>query len=199
MAERKGSVQRQTRETSVSVVLEVDGSGRADIHTGVGLLDHLLEQLAHHGLLDLTVTAEGDLERDAHHMVEDVAIALGRALDQALGQRAGIVRMGHAIVPLDEALALVAVDLSGRGFAALAAEFSDPRLGQLPTQLITHFLATFATEGRFNLHVRLLAGQDDHHRAEAIFKALARALAMAAQVDPRRGSQVPSTKGTLET
>ncbi|MFQ5878599.1 MAG: imidazoleglycerol-phosphate dehydratase HisB [Dehalococcoidia bacterium] len=198
MAARSGSVQRRTRETNVSVALAVDGSGRADIRTGIGMLDHLLEQLAHHGLLDLTVTAEGDLERDPHHMVEDVAIALGHALDQALGQRLGIVRMGHAIVPLDEALALVAVDLSGRGFAAVAAEFTGPRLGQLPTQLIAHFLSTFAVAGRLNLHARLLAGHDDHHRAEAIFKALARSLAMAVQLDVRRRGQVPSTKGTLE-
>lgn len=197
MVGRSADFQRQTGETKVAVTLVVDGSGIADVHTGIGMLDHMLEQLAYHGLMDLTIAAEGDLGRDAHHTVEDVAIALGRALAEALGDRRGIVRMGHAVVPLDEALALVAVDLSGRGFAAVEADFGIPQIGQLPTQLIGHFLSTFAIEGRFNLHVRLLAGSDDHHRAEAIFKALARALAAAVLIDPRRAGQTPSTKGTL--
>lgn len=194
---RSAKIERQTRETSVSVELNVDGTGIADISTGIGMLDHMVEQLGHHGLFDLTVRAKGDLDRDAHHTVEDVAITLGKALNEALGERRGIVRMAHAIVPLDETLALVAIDLSNRPFAAIEAQFTTDMIGELPTQLIEHFLASFATEGRFNLHVRLLAGDNDHHRAEAIFKALARSLAAAVTIDPRREGQVPSTKGTL--
>lgn len=197
MTGRKARYERRTKETQVAVTLDLDGSGSAEVSTGVGMLDHLVEQIAHHGLMDLSVEATGDLDRDAHHTVEDIAIALGRALDQALGERKGIARMGHALVPLDEALAMVALDLSGRSYASIEAEFSGQMLGQLPTQLIFHFLSTFAVEGRLSLHVRLLAGQDDHHRAEAIFKALARSLSDAVQLDPRRKGSVPSTKGAL--
>ena len=194
--ERKGSVRRETKETQVTVEMNLDGSGQVDIATGIGMLDHLLEQLPRHSLFDITIQASGDIERDPHHLIEDVGIGLGRALAEALGERRGIVRMAHAVVPLDEALALVAVDLSGRGHAAVDLPFTSDRIGELPTEMIAHHLAAFAVEGRFNLHVRVLAGTNDHHKAEAAFKALARALGDATRIDPRI-SDIPSTKGTL--
>lgn len=194
--ERKGSVRRETKETQVTVEMNLDGSGQVDIATGIGMLDHLLEQLPRHSLFDITIQASGDIERDPHHLIEDVGIGLGRALAEALGERRGIVRMAHAVVPLDEALALVAVDLSGRGHAAVDVPFTSERIGELPTEMIAHHLAAFAVEGRFNLHVRVLAGTNDHHKAEAAFKALARALGDATRIDPRI-SDIPSTKGTL--
>jgi len=194
--ERKGSVRRETKETQVTVEMNLDGSGQVDIATGIGMLDHLLEQLPRHSLFDITIQASGDIERGPHHLIEDVGIGLGRALSEALGERRGIVRMAHAVVPLDEALALVAVDLSGRGLAAVDLPFTSDRIGELPTEMIAHHLAAFAVEGRFNLHVRVLAGTNDHHKAEAAFKALARALGDATRIDPRI-SDIPSTKGTL--
>ncbi|MBI2886720.1 MAG: imidazoleglycerol-phosphate dehydratase HisB [Chloroflexi bacterium] len=196
-APRRASVSRQTKETTVSADLVVDGTGLATVATGIGMLDHLVDQLARHGLFDITLQASGDLHVDPHHTAEDTAIVLGQAFDRALGDRAGIVRMGHAIVPLDETLALVALDLSGRGFAVVEAVFSAPTIGELPTDLVSHFLETFAREARCTLHVRVLQGASDHHKAEAVFKALARALDAATQVDPRRLGQVPSTKGSL--
>jgi len=182
----------------VAVDMNLDGSGRADIATGIGMLDHLLEQLPRHSLFDITIQASGDIERDPHHLIEDIGIGLGRALSEALGERRGIVRMGHAIVPLDEALALVAVDLSGRGHAALELPFASERVGQLPTEMLAHLLSAFAIEGRLNLHVRVPAGTNDHHKAEAVFKALARALGDATRIDPRIAGEVPSTKEVLE-
>ncbi|MBI4320737.1 MAG: imidazoleglycerol-phosphate dehydratase HisB [Chloroflexi bacterium] len=199
MADRSARVARETKETKISVELGVDGSGRGEIRTGIGFLDHLLQQIAKHGMFDLKVEATGDLHIDAHHTVEDVAISLGRAFDQALGQREGIVRMAHAMVPLDESLALVAVDISGRGYAVVEAEFAGASVGDLPTSLLRHFLESFAVEARANLHVRVLSGLDDHHKAEAVFKALARALDEATKIDPRRMGQVPSTKGVIGT
>ena len=195
---RVATIDRQTKETKIELTLDLDGKGEHEIETGIPFLDHMLSHLALHGLLDLTVRAQGDLEVDEHHTVEDVAICLGKALDQALGERRGIVRMAHAMVPLDEALALVAVDLGGRGYAALDMVFSTDRIGQLPTEMIGHLLSAFAIEGRFNLHVQVPVGTNDHHKAEAAFKALARALADAVRVDPRITGDVPSTKGTLE-
>jgi len=194
---RTATISRKTGETDIQITLNLDGSGQADIATGVGFLDHMLHGLARHARFDLKVQATGDLHIDEHHTVEDVGIVLGRALAEALGDRKSIVRMGHAIVPMDEALALVAVDLSGRGYFVFDGAFSTDRIGQLGTQLIPHFLESLAYEGRLNLHARLLAGVDDHHRAEALFKALARALDMAVQRDERLAGQVPSTKGTL--
>jgi len=193
---RIGTLERKTNETQVQVTLNLDGSGQYEVSTGVGSLDHLLRHVAVHGLFDLTVRATGDLEIDAHHTVEDVALALGACLDQALGDRKGIVRMGHAYVPMDESLAFVAVDLSGRPYSIIQAEWTAPMMGQLPATLIPHFLESFATTGRINLHARVLYGRDDHHKAEALFKALGRALNAAVMIDPRRGG-VPSTKGTL--
>ncbi len=194
---RTATVTRQTGETDIEITLNLDGSGQADVTTGLGFLDHMLNALARHARFDLKVAAKGDLHIDEHHTVEDVGIVLGRALAQALGDRTGITRMGHAIVPMDEALALVAVDFGGRGYFVFDGQFSTARIGQVGTSLIPHFLESVAHEGRLNLHVRLLAGVDDHHRAEAIFKALARALDMAVQRDERLAGQVPSTKGTL--
>jgi imidazoleglycerol-phosphate dehydratase len=150
-----------------------------------------------HGLLDLSVRAQGDLEIDPHHTVEDVALTLGACLDRALGERKGLARMGHAYVPMDESLAFVAVDLSGRPYTVVQAEWNTPTIGQMPTTLVPHFLESLATTGRMNLHARVLYGRDDHHKAEALFKALGRALEMAVRVEPRRGGNVPSTKGVL--
>jgi len=197
VSERRARVERQTRETRVVVELDLDGTGQYQVVTGIGMLDHLLSQVARHGNFDLTVEAKGDIHVDEHHTAEDVALGLGQALRQALGEGKGIARMGHAIVPMDEALALVAVDLSGRGYAAVDAKFRKHKVGELASELIPHFLESLAAEGRFNLHVQLLAGQDDHHRAEAIFKALGRALDMATRLEPRRSGQVPSTKGQI--
>jgi histidinol-phosphate aminotransferase len=194
--DRSARIQRQTRESEVCVELHLDGTGQIQARTGLGFLDHMLAQVAVHGLFDLTVRAAGDLEVDAHHTVEDVAIALGQALDAALGDRRGTVRMGHAYAPLDEALALVVVDLSGRPYAVVAAEFAAPRIGAVDTDLIVHFLETLAFHARMSLHARLLAGRNEHHKAEALFKALGRALDAASRLDPRRQG-IPSTKGVL--
>ncbi len=196
-AGRRATVRRETRETTVSIELTLDGSGRYQVSTGIGMLDHMLEQLSRHGLFDITVDAKGDIERDPHHLVEDVGLVLGQALNQALGERRGIARFGHAIVPLDEALALVAVDLGGRGHAGIQFNFEREMLGQLPTENIRHFLAAFASEGRLNLHVRELAGENDPHRVEAAFKALALSLRQAVTIDPRVAGEIPSTKEAL--
>jgi histidinol-phosphate aminotransferase len=193
---RRARVERRTGETDVRVALDVDGTGRYEVDTGVGFLDHMLAQVAAHGLFDLEVRAQGDLEVDAHHTVEDVAIALGQALDRALAGRDGVVRMGHAYAPLDEALARVVVDLSGRPYAVVQIEFNAPLLGEMDADLVIHFMETLAVHGRLSLHASLLYGRNDHHRAEALFKALGRALAAATRLDPRRGG-VPSTKGVL--
>ena len=197
MDPRIASVRRETRESRVQVELNLDGSGRGDVATGIGFLDHMLDSLARHARFDLTVRAEGDLHVDQHHTTEDVGITLGQALNQALGERRAIRRFGHGIVPLDEALAMVAVDLSGRGWASIDLPFRGTTLGDLPTELIPHLLQSFATDGRFALHVKLLAGENDHHRAEATFKALARALDDATRPDPRLAGAVPSTKGVI--
>jgi len=196
-SERHSDVERRTRETSISLSLDLDGAGRYEVSTGIGMFDHMLEQFARHGLFELRVEATGDIERDPHHLVEDVGLVLGQALDRALGERRGIPRFGHAIVPMDEALALVAVDLGGRPHATIDAGFDRELIGQLPAENVGHFLEAFALEARMNLHVRLLSGENDHHRVEAIFKALARALRAAVTLDEGVGDQVPSTKEVL--
>ena len=193
---REATIDRQTKETKIELVLDLDGRGEYEIETGIPFLDHMLSHLALHGLLDLTVRAQGDLEVDEHHTVEDVAICLGQAVDAALGEREGIVRMAHSYVPMDEALAFVAVDLSGRAYAVVEADFATPRVGALATSLIPHFLETLAYHARMNLHARVVYGRDDHHQAEALFKALGRALEAASRIEPRR-ADVPSTKGVL--
>jgi imidazoleglycerol-phosphate dehydratase len=194
MSARTATVRRETGETQIEITLDLDGRGRAQIDTGVGFLDHMLAALARHARYDMAVRAAGDLHVDEHHTVEDVGITLGRALSQALGERAGITRMGHAVVPMDEALALVALDIGGRGYCVFEGEFDTPRIGDMGTSLVSHFFESLATEARINLHARLLAGRDDHHRAEALFKALARALHQATRLDPTLGGDLPSTK-----
>jgi imidazoleglycerol-phosphate dehydratase len=190
-------MRRETRETKVDVRLDLDGSGRTNVATGVAMLDHLLEQVGRHGLIDITIKATGDLDTGPHHTVEDVALGVGRAVDQALGDRTGVARMGDALVPLDEALAQVALDLSGRGYASLDLSWAGERIGDLPTDMVGHILWTLASEARMTLHARILSGANDHHKAEALFKALGRALAAASRIEPRRAGEVPSTKEAL--
>jgi len=193
---RSATIHRTTGETEIHLSLDLDGSGRADVDTGIGFLDHMLTLFAYHGLFGLSVHTKGDLQVDAHHTVEDVAICLGQALDRALGDRARIVRAAHSYVPMDEALGFVAVDLSGRPYAVIEVAWHGPTLGGMDADLVRHFLETVAVHGRLNLHARALYGLNDHHQAEALFKALGRALDEATQVDPRRLG-VPSTKGQL--
>jgi len=193
---RTASVNRATRETTVSVELDLDGAGNAGVETGVGFFDHLLTALATHGLFDLTVKTSGDLVIDDHHTVEDTALVLGTAFADALGDRAGIRRFGDARAPMDEAVAEAVIDFSGRPYAVIDLELSTPYLGNLTTQNIPHALEAFARTAGLTLHLRS-RGQNDHHVAEAAFKALARALREAVEIDPRRGGQVPSSKGTL--
>ena len=193
---RSATIDRTTGETEIHLTLELDGRGQAQVSTGIGFLDHMLTLFAHHGLFDLIVQAKGDLHVDAHHTVEDVAICLGQALDRALGDRAGIVRTSHSYVPMDEALGFVAVDLSGRPYAVIEVTWHSASLGGIDPDLVRHFLETVAIHGRLNLHARVLYGKNDHHQAEALFKALGRALDAATLVDPRRQG-VPSTKGML--
>jgi len=194
---RTATLHRQTTETDIQITLDLDGTGQYEIETGIGFLDHLLAHVAAHGLFDLTVRAQGDLHVDPHHTVEDVALVLGQAFDQALGDRTGIVRMGSAHVPMDETLAFVAVDFSCRPYCVAKIEWTGPTVGGIPVTLIPHFFESFAVAARANLHARVLYGRDDHHRAEALFKALGRALDAATRQDPRRGGAIPSTKGTL--
>ncbi len=195
---RIATVKRETKETKVTIVLNVDGKGISEISTGIGMLDHLLEQVARHGRFDIKIKAQGDLTVNEHHTVEDVAISLGKALREALGERRGLVRMDHAIVPMDDVLALVAMDIGGRGYANVDASFAKEYIGELPTGLIKHFLQSFALEARLNLHAKLLAGEDDHHKAEALFKALGRALDDATEIDGRITGEVPSTKEIID-
>lgn len=194
---RTAVITRTTNETEISLRLNLDGSGACKIDTGIGFLDHMLSHLAVHGLFDLQLEAKGDLHIDAHHTVEDCALVLGQAIDQALGDRRGIMRMASTYVPMDEALAFVAVDLSGRPYAVIEAHWHAPVVGNVPTSLWPHFLESLAVTARSNLHARVLYGRDDHHQIEALFKALGRALDTATQIDPRRADQVPSTKGSL--
>lgn len=195
MANRAASITRETSETKISVELAIDGRGKFEITTGSKMFDHMLSHIAQHGLFDIKIQASG---WDQHHLVEDVAISLGKALSQALGDKKGIVRMGHALVPMDEALAMVAVDIGGRGYAVIDAKFRRKKIGDMESDLVAHFLQAFAHEGRLNLHARILSGGNDHHMAEAIFKALGRALDAATKVDKRLGQKVPSTKGVIE-
>ena len=197
MAARSATIHRRTGETDVRLSLTIDGAGSASVSTGVGFLDHMLTLFAKHGLFDIIVEAQGDLQIDEHHTAEDVCICLGQALDQALGERRGIVRTAHSYVPMDEALGFVAMDLGGRAYAVFEAEFATPRVGQLGTDLIAHLFESIAAHGRLNLHARVLYGRNDHHKVEALFKALGRALDAATRIDERAQGAVPSTKGTL--
>ena len=193
---RRGMAERKTRETTVRVAVDLDGDGRSDISTGVGFLDHMLQLLSAHSLIDLDVEASGDLHVDEHHTVEDVGITLGMAMTDALGERRGIRRYGF-LLPMDETLARVAIDLGGRSFVVFEAEFSRERVGDLPTELVEDFVRGLADHLGANIHVRVEYGRNDHHKIEAIFKALGRALRAAVEEDPRLEDRVPSTKGIL--
>ena len=192
---RSSAIKRETKETNISLELNIDGSGRCEINTGIGMFDHLLSQLAKHGKFDIKLTATGD---DPHHVIEDVAICLGKAFGEALGEKRGIVRMADATVPMDDSLAMVAVDISGRGYAVLDLPFSNNDMFGFAPDLVRHFLESFATEARLNLHARVLYGNNDHHKAEALFKALGRALDIATRIDKRISDRLPSTKEFLE-
>ncbi len=193
---RRARVERRTRETDIVLELNLDGEGRSRVRTGIGFLDHMLASLATHARFDLDLRCKGDLNVDAHHSVEDVGIALGQALKQSLGEKKGLVRFGHAYVPLDEALSRAVVDLSGRPWLHFGVQFRAQRIGDLPTELLEDFFWAFVDHGRFNLHLDLVRGRNAHHIAETLFKSTARALSSAAAIDPRVKG-VPSTKGSL--
>jgi imidazoleglycerol-phosphate dehydratase len=195
MPKRTATLRRGTNETTVAVHIVIDGTGKAETTTGVRFFDHMLSQLAKHGTFDIKVSGTGD---DQHHLVEDVAITLGKAFAQALGEKQGITRMASATVPMDDALAMVAVDISGRPYCVADLAFTHRDIDGFESELIRHFLVSFATEARINLHARILYGSDDHHKAEALFKALGRALDAATRLDERIAGKVPSTKGMLE-
>ena len=192
---RAATITRKTGETQISVSLTLDGSGKFDIQTGSKMFDHMLSHIAHHGLFDIKIKATG---WDQHHLVEDVAIALGQALNKALGDKKSITRMGHAMVPMDEAMAMLVVDISGRGYAVLDVPFKRKKIGDLESDVVRHFLETLAMEAKMNLHAQVSYGTDDHHKAEAVFKALGRALDDATSTDPRMAGKIPSTKGMIE-
>ena len=194
---RLATVKRRTKETDIEVSLDLDGRGEFEVATGVGFLDHMLAHVAVHGLFDLSVQGSGDLHVDAHHTIEDTALVLGQAFDEALADRSGINRIGVAYVPMDEALARVTVDLSGRPYSLVQAEWHTASIGECPTSLVSHFFRSLAVTTRANLHCTVLYGSDDHHQAEALFKALGVALDAATMLDERRGLVVPSTKGSL--
>jgi len=193
---RTAEVSRQTKETKVRLSLDLDGSGKGSCQTGVGFFDHMMDLLTRHSLIDLTVAAEGDLQVDAHHTVEDVGIVLGQALEKALGDKRGIYRYGWAIVPMDESLAQVAIDLSGRPAFVFKVKFKGSSIGNFPVELVEEFFKALATTAKMNLHVTVPYGTNNHHISEAIFKAIAKALRQATSHDPRN-SDVPSTKGSL--
>ncbi len=195
--DRTAKLTRQTKETKVELALNLDGKGVASVHTGVGFFDHMLDLLSRHGLIDLDVTADGDLQVDQHHTVEDVGIVLGQAIEQALGDKRGIFRYGWAIVPMDDSLAQVALDLSGRPAFVFNVVFTGPTIGDFQTELVEEFFKALATTAKLNLHITVPYGTNNHHIAEAIFKAVAKALRQAITTDPRAADQVPSTKGTL--
>ena len=194
---RSAEIHRKTAETSIDVEVNLDGTGEYEISTGIGFLDHMLEQLSRHSLIDLKVKAVGDLHIDQHHTTEDTGIAIGEAVARALGDRKGITRYGSAYAPMDETLTRCALDISGRPYLGFKAEFSTPRLGEMDTELFEHWFHSFAGSAGVTLHVETLYGANNHHIIESCFKALARALRVAVEIDPRKADSVPSTKGTL--
>ncbi len=194
---RTATVQRQTSETSINVEVNLDGTGIYEVSTGIGFLDHMLEQLSRHSLIDLKVLTKGDLHVDQHHTTEDTGIAIGEALAKALGDKKGITRYGHAYAPMDETLTRCALDISGRPWLVFKADFSMPRLGEWDTELIEHWFHSFATSAGITLHIENLYGPNNHHTVESCYKALARALRQAVEIDPRKADAIPSTKGTL--
>ncbi len=193
MKARKAIIKRKTKETDISLEFNVDGTGNSEINTGINMFDHLLSQVTKHGSFDITLTASGD---DKHHLIEDVALCLGKALNKALGEKVGIVRMADATVPMDDSLSMVALDLSGRGYSVLELPLKGNDMGGFPTDLVRHFLESFAAEAKLNLHARILYGMNDHHKVEALFKALGRALNQATRTNLKTG--LPSTKGLIE-
>ena len=195
MANRLSVVKRETKETNISLELNIDGSGEWEMNTGIRMFDHLLAQLSQHGVFDIKISATGN---EQHHLIEDIALCLGRAFGEALGEKRGIVRMANAAVPMDDALAMVAVDIGGRGYTVLELPFTDNDMAGFPTDLIRHFLESFASEAKLNLHAKIAYGINDHHKAEALFKALGRALDAATRIDERISRTLPSTKGLLE-
>ena len=194
---RQASISRKTNETEISATVNMDGTGACRIETGIGFFDHMLDQLGRHGLIDLTIAARGDLHIDDHHTVEDTGITLGQAIRQALGERRGIVRYGHAYLPMDETLSRASIDVSGRPFLVFRTDFHTPKIGTFDTQLVREFFQAFAMHAGITLHIETLYGVNDHHIAESCFKAVARALRTAIAIDPRQSDAVPSTKGVL--
>ena len=194
---RKASVARKTKETEISVSLDLDGAGRSEISTGIGFLDHMLEQLARHSLIDLTVQAKGDLHIDFHHTTEDTGIAIGEAVSKALGDRTGIIRYGDAMIPMDETLTRVALDASNRPYLIWKVAFTRPKLGEMDTELFKEWFQAFAQAAGLTLHVETLYGENNHHIVESCYKGLARSLRRAVEIDPRKSDAVPSTKGVL--
>jgi len=194
---RAGKVERKTKETEIAVAVDLDGTGRSEISTGIGFLDHMLEQLSRHSLIDLQVKAKGDLHIDFHHTTEDTGIAIGEAVSKALGSRIGIRRWGEATVPMDETLTRVALDASNRPYLIWKVTFSKPKLGEMDTELFKEWFQAFAQNAGLTLHIENLYGENNHHIVESCFKGLARALRQAIEIDPRKSDAVPSTKGVL--
>lgn len=194
---RTATVQRTTRETDIAIIVNLDGTGDYAVSTGIGFLDHMVEQLSRHSLIDISMTVKGDLHIDQHHTVEDSALALGEAVLQALGDKRGIARYGEAHSPMDETLTRCAIDISGRPFCVWKSGFTQPRLGEMDTELFSHWFASFAQAAGITLHLETLYGDNNHHIAESSYKALARALRQAVEIDPRKGDAIPSTKGVL--
>jgi imidazoleglycerol-phosphate dehydratase len=194
---RKATVTRKTNETDIKLIINLDGSGLNNINTGIPFFDHMLTQIAIHGLFDLEIDAKGDREVDQHHTIEDVALALGQGFREALGDKAGIERVGEALVPMDETLCQVVLDLSGRPYLVYDAQWDDPRVADFPVPLVEHFFYSFSMTSKTTLHARVLYGRDNHHKVEGLFKAFARAMKKAVALDPRRQDQIPSSKGVL--
>jgi len=194
---RKATVERNTTETQIKVTVNLDGTGKYDVKTGIGFLDHMMEQLSRHSLMDITVEAKGDLHIDGHHTTEDVAIAIGQAVSKALGERRGIVRYASALVPMDETLTRVAIDVSGRPYFIWKVNFSKPKLGEMDTELFREWFQAFAFNSGTTLHIENLYGENNHHIVESCYKGLARSLREALAIDPRKSDDIPSTKGVL--
>ncbi len=194
---RTATVQRTTKETDIAITVNLDGSGDYSVSTGIGFLDHMVEQLSRHSLIDIAMTVKGDLHIDQHHTVEDSALALGEAVAKALGDKRGIARYGEAHSPMDETLTRCVLDISGRPHCVWKSGFSQPRLGEMDTELFPHWFASFAQTAGITLHIETLYGDNNHHIAESMYKALARALRQAVEIDPRKGDAIPSTKGVL--
>jgi imidazoleglycerol-phosphate dehydratase len=194
---RTATVQRTTKETDIAIAVNLDGTGEYSVSTGIGFLDHMVEQLSRHSLIDISMTVKGDLHIDQHHTVEDSALALGEAVAKALGDKRGIARYGEAHSPMDETLTRCALDISGRPYCVWKSGFSQPRLGEMDTELFSHWFASFVQTAGITLHIETLYGDNNHHIAESMYKALARALRQAIEIDPRKGDSIPSTKGVL--